>query len=179
MAADNQTIARPYAKAAFEYACEQKQLAEWSRALHFAAQVCGHPDVGAFLHNPEVGQEAVAEWLVSLKPEWFSESIKNFIQLMLQNKRLPVLIEISALFEIYRNDYEKRIDVDVVSAMELSPQQLTQLGDALKKRLQREVRLNTKLDPNLIGGVLVQAGDFVIDGSIRGQLRKLNQELAA
>ena len=179
MATDNQTIARPYAKAAFEFARDKQQLSEWSRTLNFAAQICANPEVATLLHNPEVGQEKVSEWLLGLKPEWFTAELGNFIKILQDNKRLPVLVEISALFDIYRNEHEKRIDVEVRSAMSLSQQQMTQLADVLKKRLQREVRLQSVLDPSIIGGVLIQAGDLVIDGSVRGQLRKLNEELAA
>lgn len=178
MPSDNQTIARPYAKAAFEFACEHQKISDWSRALNFAAEVANNADVASLLSNPEVGQAEIGDWLIQLKPEWFSEDLQNFIRILAQNNRLPVLVDISALFEIHRNEFEKRLDVEVVSPMSLSQKQLDDITVALKTRLKREIQIKPVIDQSLIGGVLIQAGDLVIDGSVRGQLQKLSQELA-
>ena len=106
-------------------------------------------------------------------------ALVNLITLLATNKRLMLLPEIKALYEVYRAEQEKTLVVDVVSYSHFSAAQQQELIAALSKRLQRQVSLNVRIDPALLGGAVIQAGDLVIDGSVRGKLNKLTTDLAA
>ncbi|PYD07325.1 F0F1 ATP synthase subunit delta, partial [Pseudomonas syringae pv. syringae] len=95
------------------------------------------------------------------------------------NKRLMLLPEIEALYEVYRAEQEKILEVDVVSYSELTPAQQQRLSESLSQRLSRKVSLKISIDPSLLGGALIRAGDLVIDGSVRGKLNMLGTSLAA
>jgi F-type H+-transporting ATPase subunit delta len=99
------------------------------------------------------------------------------VRLLAQNKRLDVLPEITAQYEMLRAQYENELDVQVTSAVSLSESQRTKLAEALKTRFKRDVRMTTAVDPNLLGGAVIRAGDLVIDGSINGRLQRLASEL--
>ena len=107
------------------------------------------------------------------------ESLNNLIALLATNKRLMLLPEINALYEVHRAEQEKTLAVDVISFSEVSPAQQKQLIESLSQRLQRKVSLKISIDPSLLGGAVIRAGDLVIDGSVRGKLNKLSTDLAA
>lgn len=90
-----------------------------------------------------------------------------------------LLPEIKALYEVYRAEQEKILEVDVVSYSELTPAQQQRLSESLSQRLSRKVSLKVSIDPSLLGGALIRAGDLVIDGSVRGKLNMLGTSLAA
>jgi F-type H+-transporting ATPase subunit delta len=178
---DSTTIARPYAKAIFEYALGEKKLAEWSAHLQNLTQTVLAPQAEKFITNPATTVDQHIELVqaaIQVKSNENS-SLNNFIALLATNKRLTLLPEISALYEIHRAEQEKTLDVDVTSFSELSNAQQQRLIESLSQRLQRKVALKIKIDPSLLGGAIIQAGDLVIDGSVRGKLNKLSTGLAA
>jgi F-type H+-transporting ATPase subunit delta len=177
--ADKTTIARPYARAAFAEAKAHGGLAAWSEALAAGAVAVRDPRVAALLDNPKVSRADLAQLVISIAAGKLDEAGGNFLRTLAENHRLPVLPEISALFEELKNDAEGMADVTVTSAVELSPPQLKILEDALAKRLKRQVRVRTELDPTLIGGAVVRSGDMVIDGSLKGRLERIAHELTA
>ncbi|KTC64860.1 ATP synthase F1 subunit delta (plasmid) [Legionella adelaidensis] len=181
---DNTTIARPYAKAVFEYAENAKQLSAWSGILQNLADITQNPDIREFIENPATSKQQqiklVSELLAKLNKESSAnEAVGNFIQMLAQNKRLPILTDISVQFEILRAEQEKTMAVTVISFSPLSASQEKNLTDSLQKRLQRKVSLDISIDPALLGGAVIYAGDLVIDGSVRGRLNKLESDLAA
>jgi F-type H+-transporting ATPase subunit delta len=102
---------------------------------------------------------------------------QNFIRLLAQNKRLAVLPQIAAQFELLRAQYENEVDVQVTSAVPLTDSQRAKMAAALKSRFKRDVRMTTRLDPTLLGGAVIRAGDLVIDGSINGRLQRLTSDI--
>lgn len=84
-----------------------------------------------------------------------------------------------AHYEAERSRVENTVDVEVVSAVPLSPAQSEKLGQALTARLKRRVRMQNSVDPALLGGAVIRAGDMVIDGSLKGRLERLATELAS
>ena len=96
-----------------------------------------------------------------------------------QNRRLGFLPEIAALFELMKSELENAVDVEVIAASQLTPDQESRYAAALQKKLGRSVRLHTKVDGSLIGGAVLKAGDLVIDGSIKGRLERLAIEMTA
>ena len=105
------------------------------------------------------------------------ETRRNFIKLLAKYKRLAALPEIARLYESYKAELEKTVDVEVVSAFEMNSQQTDTLANALRRRLGRGVNLTVVVDSSIIGGVIIRAGDMVIDGSVKGKLAKLAEKL--
>lgn len=177
--ADKSTIARPYAKAAFEEARDRKRLGPWSEALRTAAAVIGDPRVEALLGNPHVTPEELAALVTGIAGPQLDEQGRNFVATLADNRRLAVLPEISAHFDELKSEAEGVVDVTVTSAAPLDDSQRGKLTTALERRLGRSVRLQCATDPGLIGGAVLRAGDLVIDGSLRGRLERIGYELTA
>ena len=175
--AELSTLARPYAKAAFEYAAEHAALAEWSRMLALAVAVAADDKVTRVLSSPEPSAEQLAGLFVELCGDGLDEPARNFIYILAEHKRLPLLPFVAEQFESLRADLERSVDVEIASAYELTPEQQQHLLDWLGKRFGREVHLHTRVDDMLLGGVVIRAGDTVIDNSIRGRLNKLAEAL--
>lgn len=171
------TLARPYAKAAFEYAIDAKQLVEWSEMLGFAAQVVADEAMQTLLTSPHFTKEEQLEAMLKICSDKFSESATNFIKLLAQNGRLLALPEIEVLFNFLRSEFEKTVEAQVTSATELSEQQVNQIKEKLAAKLGRQVETTVEVDADLLGGLIIQAEDLVIDGSVRGQLAKLSDTL--
>lgn len=177
--AELSTLARPYAKAAFEYALAGANLAGWSKQLGLAAAVAQTEKMVKVLGSPSLTAEQRAKALLDVCGDAFDAKGRNFIEVLAENKRLTLLPEIAVLFEQFKANHEKSVDVDVVSAFPLEPALAERLAQALRTKLQREVTINTSVDESLLGGVLVRAGDVVIDGSVRGRLAKLALAMGA
>lgn len=177
--ADKSTIARPYAKAAFEEARDRKQLGPWSDALRISAAVVGDARVEALLGNPRVTPEELAALVIEIAGPQLGEEGRNFVRTLADNRRLALLPEISTLFDELKSEAEGIVDVTVTSAAPLDDSQQRKLAAALERRLGRSVRLQCATDPALIGGAVLRAGDLVIDGSLRARLERIAYELTA
>ncbi len=184
--ADNNTIARPYARAAFELASEKGELGKWSEALTAAKEVLADGQAVKFLAHPTLTDEQKLSFLTDLfKASDGKASIlaggskpgNNFLKLLLEYGRVGVLPEISQHFEALKANVENTVDVTVTSAAPMSAAQQKTVTVALKKRLGRTVRLETEIDETLIGGAVIRAGDVVIDGSLRSRLEGLSNAL--
>ena len=169
------TVARPYARAAFSQARDEGDFAAWSQALGFAARVSSDARIAALLPNPRLDQ---ADAVALLAPQGASEAFQRFLALLAEGRRLPQLPEIAGLYEALRADAEKLVKARVTSATVLSAGELEIIRTALQKRFGREVELETAVDESLIGGAVIDAGDVVIDGSVKGKLARLQTALA-
>lgn len=172
------TIARPYAKAAFDYAVENNLASQWQHMLLFAAEVATN-DVMQNLLNGAVASDKLAEMFINVCGEQVDEHGQNLIKVLAENGRLQVLPEIMTLFNEFKAEYDKEIDVNVTSAVELNDKQRSDISESLGKRLGRKVKLNCDVDAALVAGVVIKAGDTVIDGSIRSKLNRLADTLQA
>jgi F-type H+-transporting ATPase subunit delta len=175
--AEKVTIARPYAKAAFDYAAESKQFARWSELLAVASAVVADERVAALLSNPRVKPADLVDVIAGVAGPKLDANGKNFLDTLATNRRLGFLPEIAAMYESLRAEIEKIADVEVISAVELNEAQRDRLTAVLKKRLQREIRLHVSVDPSLIGGAIVRSGDLVIDGSLKARLDRLASDI--
>lgn len=173
------TLARPYAKAAFATAKSQEKVAEWSDLLSGAAQIVANKDIQQLLTNPGLTESKKAELILDCLEQKVSEPVTNFFLVLAENRRLRLLPEIATLFRTYRADLERTVEVQVSAPFELTDEQQKKLAQALSKKLEREVSLETSLDKSLIGGVVVRTGDMVIDASVRGRLTKLAEALGS
>ncbi|HTR01377.1 MAG TPA: F0F1 ATP synthase subunit delta [Candidatus Acidoferrum sp.] len=173
------TLARPYAKAAFGTAESSGQLAAWSKGLGLLAAVAQQPRVAAALSDPSRNTGLQAQTLIDLCGGELDAKVQNFVLVLAANKRLALLPQIIELFEQLKAERERTVDVDVVSAFPIDGAAEQQLAAALKQKLQRDVKLTASVDKDLIGGVVVRAGDTVIDNSVRGRLKKLAEAMNA
>ena len=176
---DRLTIARPYARAAFEEARAEQCLGPWSEALRIAAQVVRNARVQALLGSPHVTPEQLAQLLISIAGPGLGAHGENFVRTLAANRRLAVLPEIAELFDTLKDTEQGVADVTITSAAPLDAGQQQELSAALAKRLKRTVRLHCATDPALIGGAVVRSGDLVIDGSLRTRLERIAYELTA
>mgnify|MGYP005989543603 FL=1 len=171
------TLARPYAKAAFEYARADKALDAWSSSLAVAASVVQQATVEELLNSPTVTSKQKAATLFDVCGEELDEKVKNFIAVMADNKRLTLLKEVQEIFDDFKSQQEKFADITVSTAFALDTNVERALAEKLSKVVVREVSLSTDIDKSLIGGVVISAGDMVIDGSVRGRLAKLSETI--
>jgi F-type H+-transporting ATPase subunit delta len=175
--AELSTLARPYAKAAFEYAVAANDLAGWSKQLETAAAVAQSDNMVQVLSSPSLTSEQQAEQFTAVCGDELSAGAQNFIKVLAENKRLSLLPQITALFDEFKSNREKRVDVEVTTAFELDAAIQEKLATALTGKLERDVSVHTIVDKTLLGGVLIRAADVVIDGSIRGRLGKLAEAM--
>jgi F-type H+-transporting ATPase subunit delta len=173
------TLARPYARAAFEVAVESESLSAWSKDLDLVSAVVGETVVKAALSSPSLTGEKQAQMVIDLCGDEISAAAKNFIAILADNKRIGLMREIVKLFETLKANQEKKVDVNITSAFELSEGIEAKLTASLKEKLQRDVILHSEIDSTLIGGAIIRAGDLVIDGSVRGKLSKLAEAMKA
>ena len=169
------TLARPYARAAFAIARDTNALPAWSDALAFAARVAADPAVAALLGNPGLTQ---ADATTLLAPDGADALFGDFLGLLFENRRLSLLPEITGQFDELRFEAERVVKAKVTSAVALPAAELATIKAALAKRFGREVEVETAVDESLIGGAVIDAGDVVIDGSLKGKLGRLQAALA-
>ena len=172
------TLARPFAKAAFALAQSAGELALWSNKLSVSAALSADAGISALIHSPKV---KVAERAAVLLPpaEASDSAFARFLHTLAENARLPLLPEVAREFELLRAQAEGTLKVQVTSALPIEPAQQQQLIDKLSKRFARQVSLDIVLQPDLIGGAIVNAGSVVIEGSVRGKIHRMHNELGA
>jgi F-type H+-transporting ATPase subunit delta len=175
--AELNTVARPYTKAAFEFAQEKGNLDQWSTMLSTAAVVANDSVMANVLGNPALTSEQKAGAMVSVCKDPLDEAGENFIRLLAGNQRLGLLQEVNAQFEQLKANLLKSVDIDLTTAYELDEQQQQKLTQALSAKLGRDVTLTSTVDKTILGGVVVRTQDLVIDGSVRARLAKLAEAL--
>lgn len=175
------TLARPYAKAAFDFAIEQSAtdkaaLEKWTAMLNFCAQLIKNEDMQTILHS-SLSSNQLAETVISICGEQLDQYGQNLIRLMAEYKRLAAVPAVFEEFQQLVDEYNLVSQVEVVSAQPLTDEQQQKITAAMEKRLARKVKLNCSIDDSLIAGAVIRTDDFVIDGSSRGQLSRLANEL--
>jgi F-type H+-transporting ATPase subunit delta len=181
--ADYGTIARPYARAAFDIAKEAGALDAWSRGLAAAAAVVSNEDAERVLSSPTMTDEArvglIADVGGSMQgAELFGDTrFKSLLRLLAENDRLAALPEVSVQFDELKAEAENKVDVTLLSATSVEPEVAEKITRALERRLGRRVDLKVEIDDKLLGGAIIRAEDMVIDGSVRMRLQRLTETL--
>ena len=170
------TLARPYARAIFTLAREQGRLAPWSTMLGFSALAVSEPSVQAVLGDPRLDAQSLVAVLVP--PGDVDPLFTQFLSVLAESHRLALLPDVAGLFDAFRAEDEHIVKATITSATVLDAAELAKLHDALRKRFGREVEICTAVDVSLIGGAVIDAGDVVIDGSVRTKLARLGAALA-
>jgi F-type H+-transporting ATPase subunit delta len=177
--AERATVARPYAKAAFEYARDANAFARWSQALATASEIAADPRVAELTKNPSLTAADLAALVIDVSGDKLDAGMQNFVRVLAENHRLLLLPEIAAHYEQFRSAVENTVDVEVTSAVPLNDAQAQKLKQALSTRLKCQVHMRTGVDSTLLGGAVLRAGDLVIDGSLKGRLERLATELGS
>jgi F-type H+-transporting ATPase subunit delta len=175
------TLARPYAKAAFELAQDNQALARWDDMLSLASSIATDDSMAKLLDSPDVSNAQIVSILLDTlgdsAGEAFDGRFRDFLSVLASNGRLPLLPHITGLYRRLRDEAEKRLSVKVVSAIPLDEDQAGRMREALTRRFDCEIELENEVNAEVIGGAVVYAGDQVIDGSLRGRLQKLSNSL--
>lgn len=173
------TVARPYAKAAFEIA-KTGGFEAWTELLYGAKLMIEQEAFLELIKDPKFSDDQALAWMKSILKDVLFDQGERMLDLLTANRRLPVLPEIFDLYQAYRRDYQRTVQAYVASASPLDEGVRQKIATALRSRLNVEnVELNCKIDKSLLAGALIRAGDVVIDGSAKGRLAQLSEALGA
>jgi len=164
------TIARPYAEAAFRLAREQNALPAWSDALALINAVVEDPQVAELIDAPNVGAAQLEGVIIGAVGKHLSGEACNFVQVLVQNRRLGLIEQIRDMFEALRREHEGMMEATILTALPLADSQLQPLVAALEQKYGRKITAKVEIDPQLIGGLKILVGDKVIDATVRGRL---------
>ncbi|MGP1932224.1 MAG: F0F1 ATP synthase subunit delta [Arsenophonus sp. ET-DL9-MAG3] len=170
------TITRPYAKAAFNFARENQLVDKWENMLSFIAKIADNQQINELLYS-SISPKILAKIFIIICDNQINEHVRNLIRIMAENRRLNILSELIKQFIQLRAVLEKTININVISAIKLNKKQQFKISITLEKRFLSKVKLNYKIDKFLIAGVIIYAGDLVIDGSVRGYIERLTDIL--
>lgn len=177
-----QSIARKYANALFDVAAKAQRSAEVGQSLTaFAQLVAGAPDLKAVLQVPTVParqKRAVIDALLAASGE-VPDEVRRLLTLLADRDRLSALQGISDAYQARVMDAARISPAQVVTAVELSPERTTALAEALGAATGRQVTIEQRVDPSIIGGVVAKVGSLVFDGSVVGQLERMRRRLSA
>jgi F-type H+-transporting ATPase subunit delta len=171
------TLARPYANAVFAIAKQDGALERWSRVLAFLGSAAADDRMAVLLLSPDVTGAQKAHRIAEVCGDEIDDRARSLLQVLAGNQRLTLLPEIADQFEVLKALDEQSLDVDVLSAYPLSDEETERLRAALAKRFAKDVTVASRVDPHLLGGAIIRAGDMVIDGSVRGRLDRLAETL--
>ena len=167
------TLARPYARAAFQFAVDNGAVDSWHEALVTVAAVVAEPSVAKVLDDPATTASQRAQTVATVLGDDLPTGVTQFVSVMAENHRLTLATEVATLFAELRSALDAAANVTVTSAFNVPDATVEQLAASLTTKLGKTVEITVETDASLIGGAIIRAGDMVIDGSVRGRLHKL------
>ena len=171
-------VHRVYARALHDAAKEAGRVAAVERELaEFATAMRDVPELRNVLRNPQLDPRAKAAALDGLLAD-ADELVRNFLRLLAEKGRIGEIEEIAREFERLVAAEQGQLSVELTTAYELTDEEARSILDQIEKASGRRVEATRKVDPDLIGGIVLQAGSFRLDASVRGRLNRLRQELA-
>lgn len=171
------TLARPYANAVFSLARSAGRMTQWSPMLALLARAVETDQVKVLVASPSLAPAVKAHQLLDIVREDIDDRCRRFVNVLADNHRLELLPEIATQFDALKAEAEKTLDVEITAAVQLTDQQVDAYTQALRQRFDQDVNLSVDVDPGLVGGAVIRAGDTVIDGSVRGRLTRLIESL--
>lgn len=175
--ANTMTHARPYARAAFEYAKQQNALAQWLEILQTTGVMAQQEEVRNYIKNPKVSAEQVIALFADVAGKKFNQQQENFFQLLAQGQQFALLPDIASVFTRLYEENDEIVSVDVIAALEMSKAQQDKMQAALEKRIGKKIKLHCTVDASLLGGAIVRTPEWVMDGSVTGKLQQLKTKL--
>ncbi len=172
-------VAQPYAKAAFDFAKESNSLDDWQQMFAIIEMVLAQPKAAMVLNDlDETGSEQpLLDLIFSIAGEWFDKYFENFLKVMAENQRLKALSDVIEQFRVLKAEYEQVMTVTVWASEPLDEEQIARLTEALTRKHGKTITLEQQLDPSLVGGVVIKAGETVYDGSIQANIDRLSTDL--
>lgn len=170
------TLARPYAKAAYLAAKDAQKVAMWSSVLEQLAQWVKVKEVQTIIKNPLIDKDTLVTFLMQCVKSDNTE-IKNFLMLLAEYNRLPLLTDVYVIFTALHHEDEKILNAELIAPLPVSDSNLDKIKSRLEQRFKRTIQLTTRIDPTLIGGAIIRMGDQVIDGSLKSKLNDLSKHL--
>jgi F-type H+-transporting ATPase subunit delta len=167
------SLARPYAKAIFELARDAGEYTQWSDQLELLAVIAQDAGMIDVISHPDVSEQQLAELIIDVAGDQLGEQGRNLVKLLSRNDRVTVIADINRQFMVLRDDAEQVIEAQLITAAEVDEAQKQRIEAALSSRLGKKIKLEASVDESLIGGAIVRAGDWVVDGSVKAQLQDL------
>ena len=177
--AEISTIARPYATAVFNFANESKSLSSWSDTLVLLSAVIQDEHIKLIIEDSKVLDSDREDLILNVCKGKLDENGSNFVKLLVENKRLLILPEISQFFEELKADAEGSIEAEIIMAEKPNQKTVDDLLKSLEKKFNKKIEGKVVIDKNIIGGTKIVVGDSVIDASVRAQLDNLAFTLKA
>ena len=172
-------IARVYADALFEAAQDTDQLDELHEQLgEFADSLNESHDMRVFFFSPYFSSDEKRE-AIKEAVSGASEEFVNFLELLAEKHRMPAIFAIRRRFDELWAEAKKRLEVTVTSAVELDEKVVDQVGAEVERQTEREIDLETEVDPEILGGLVLRVGNMVLDASLRSKLERLRKEVAS
>lgn len=181
MSAQN-NIARPYAHALFELAQEQNNLSAWDERLRLLAVIAGDTALINLTYDPSVSSVQLAQLIIDVCVDAggkLDDGGENLVKLLVRNGRVNAIGDIAQAYAAHKAEAEKIVAAEMVTATPISDSQQKQFAETLRSTLGRNVNLEFEVDEALIGGAVIRAGDWVVDGSVKAQLEQLAGALSA
>ena len=170
-------IARPYAQAVFELARDSNRYDEWSSHLETLTQIVSNPDLDDLIQNPRITRDQIIDIILEIGGEALDQQVTNLVRILCHYRRLQLVPSIAEQYESLRAEEEGIIEAELQTAYAVDEGQIEKLTESLQNRLGRKVRLTCRENQDLIGGAVIRAGDWVVDGSVRAKLAKLSSSL--
>ena len=170
--------AKRYARAVFELAQEEGQVDAWAERLEYVRGIFAVPEVGGVLDNPTITVERREEAVTALLGDKAGREAVNLARLLVESGRVHQVEEIAEEYSLLADEAAGRVRVTATTAVDLTDPQKQSLGRNLSAGLGKEVRLTARVDPAILGGLVVQTGDRVIDASLATRLQQLRRRLA-
>ncbi len=167
------SLARPYAKAIFELARDAGEYAQWSDQLELLAAIASDEGMQDLISSPTVSEQQLTEIVLDVARDQLNDQGQNLARLLVHNGRLFAVADIQEQFQEMRDEAEQVIEARLITASEVDDAQKQSIEAALSRRLGKQIKLEAEVDETLIGGAVVRAGDWVVDGSVKAQLQDL------
>ena len=174
---DNYTYSRPYGEAAFKLALEENVIDQWSSNLKTLSQVIVDKDIKAVIADPKIPQVECSKLLCSFLGITVDKNTSNFINLLLDNKRISYLKEISDIFEDMKSDHNNVCIINIETSRELEPDQINTLKELFKKKYNSDIEIAQTINSDLLAGIKIKVNDEVIDLSLQNRFNQIKQQL--
>ena len=175
--AETITVARPYAVAIWRHAEAEGKTDLWSDMLGFMADIVSDKTMASIVADPRVGEKRLADLMLDICGGRLNDTAESFVRLLVQNGKLSLMPEIASVYAALKSEAGGAIDAMLISAYPVNAKFEQAIAAAMQKKLDREINFTTEEDKSLLGGVIIRAGDMVIDASIKGQIESLANEL--